>query len=157
VGRIGRAHGLRGEVTVTASSNRDERFTPGSKLWAGERGLRIDAARRHQDRWLVHFEGVDDRDAAEALRGMTLTGEPLGPLPEDERWVHELIGAEVRDRAGNRLGVVAAVEPNPAHDLLVLEDGTLLPVVFVVEESPGVVVVDPPPGLLDVNRSAGGE
>jgi 16S rRNA processing protein RimM len=142
-------------VAVTASTNRDERFAPGSRLWAGDRALHVAASRVHQGRWLVHFEGVDDRTAAEALRGRVLTGEPLGPLPDDERWVHELIGAEVLDRAGTRLGAVGAVEANPAHDLLVLDDGTLVPVVFVVEERPGVVVIDPPPGLLDVNRPAG--
>jgi 16S rRNA processing protein RimM len=100
----------------------------------------------------VHFTGVDDRTAAEALRGLVLTGEPLGSLPAGERWLHELIDAEVRDRAGTRVGVIRAVEANPAHDLLVLDDGTLVPVVFVVEERPGVVVIDPPEGLLDVNR-----
>lgn len=103
----------------------------------------------------MHFTGVDDRTAAEALRGLALTGEPLGPLPTDERWLHELIDAEVLDRAGTRVGVVRAVEANPAHDLLVLDDGTLVPVVFVVDERPGVVVIDPPEGLLDVNRPGG--
>ena len=54
---------------------------------------------------------------------------------------------------GNTLGRVAEVEANPAHDILVLDDGTLVPFVFVVEQEPGVLIVDPPDGLLDVNRS----
>ena len=66
-------------------------------------------------------------------------------------WVHELIGAEVRDRAGRALGRVVAVEANPAHDLLVLDGGALVPMVFVVEHDATVrVVVDLPDGLLDL-------
>jgi 16S rRNA processing protein RimM len=125
-------------------------------LWAGGRCLTITSARPHRDRWLVRFEGVDDRTAAEQLLGVVLAGEPLGALPDDEHWVHELIGAAVVDRAGESLGRVVAVEANPAHDILVLDDGVLVPLVFVVddrlEERPGLVVVDVPPGLLDVNR-----
>jgi 16S rRNA processing protein RimM len=59
----------------------------------------------------------------------------------------------VRDVRGNTLGRVADVEANPAHDILVLDDGTLVPFVFVVEQEPGVLIVDLPDGLLDVNRS----
>jgi len=152
VGRIGRAHGLRGEVAVSLSSNRTERLAPGEVLFAGDREFVVRAARPHGGRWLVQFEGVSDRDAAEALRGVVLSGEPLGPLPEGELWVHELIGSEVSDTTGRRLGRVVAVEANPAHDLLVLDDGALVPMVFVVEQRDGAVVVDPPAGLLDVNR-----
>ncbi len=150
VGRIGRAHGLRGEVSITPISNRGERFAPGSTLYAGDRALVIATSRPHQDRWLVHFDGVESRDAAEALRNLVLTGDPLGDAPEGEVWVHEVIGAEVRDRAGTVLGRVASVEANPAHDLLVLDGGPLIPMVFVVSHDDGVVVVDLPEGLLDL-------
>jgi 16S rRNA processing protein RimM len=150
VGRIGRAHGLHGELSVTPISNVDERFAPGSVLYAGARELEVVASRRHQDRWLVRFRGVDDRTAAEALRNQILTGDPIEGLSEDELWVHELIGAEVRDRAGAVLGRVQSVEANPAHDLLVLDGGALVPTVFVVAQSPGVVVIDPPEGLFDL-------
>ena len=68
--------------------------------------------------------------------------------------MHELVGDEVRDVDGNSLGRVAAVEANPAHDILVLDDGALVPFVFVVEQEAGVLVVDLPDGLLDVNRSS---
>jgi 16S rRNA processing protein RimM len=125
-------------------------------LWADGRRLTVTSTRPHKDRLLVRFEGVDDRTAAEQLLGVVLAGEPLGALPDGEHWVHELIGAAVVDRAGEPLGRVVAVEANPAHDLLVLDDGVLVPLVFVVddraEERPGLVVVDVPPGLLDVNR-----
>jgi 16S rRNA processing protein RimM len=156
VGRIGRAHGLRGEVAVRATTNRPERFAVGSVLWADGVRLTIVSSRPHQDRWLVCFEGIDDRTAAEQLLGAVLAGEPLGELPNDERWVHELIGTTVVDRAGEALGRVVSIEANPAHDLLVLDGGVLVPMVFIVDDRPdgrpGVVVVDVPPGLLDVNR-----
>jgi 16S rRNA processing protein RimM len=150
VGRIGRAHGLKGEVAVTAISSRPERFAPGSKLFAGDRELVVRSARPHQDRWLVFFEGVDDRTTAEALRNLVLKGEPLAEYPDDELWVHELVGAEVRDQAGTVFGKISAVEANPAHDLLVLEDGKLVPIVFVVDQADGVVTIDPPEGLFDL-------
>lgn len=137
---------------MTATTNRDERFTPGSALYAGTRVLVVSTARRHRGRWLVRFEGVDDRTAAEALQGAALTGDPLDTLPADEHWVHETIGRDVLDRDGRVLGRVVAVEANPAHDLLVLDDGTLVPMVFVVGDDPRGLVVDPPDGLLDVNR-----
>jgi 16S rRNA processing protein RimM len=154
VGRIGRAHGLRGEVAVRFSSNRPERAAPGAVLYAGDRELVVGAARPHQGRMLVHFVGVEDRTAAEALQGLELSGAPLGEdevvLDADELWVHELVGAEVRDRDGVVVGRVVAVEANPAHDLLVLDGGALVPMVFVVEQREGALVIDPPQGLLDL-------
>jgi 16S rRNA processing protein RimM len=149
VGRIGRAHGLHGEVSVTAITNRDERFAPGSVLHAGPRELVVASSRRHQDRWLVRFEGIDDRTAAELLRNLVLEAEPIDG-DDDELWVHELVGAEVRDKTGTAVGRVTAVEANPAHDLLVLENGALVPAVFVVEQRDGVVIIDPPEGLFDL-------
>ncbi|HEY3674181.1 MAG TPA: ribosome maturation factor RimM [Acidimicrobiia bacterium] len=153
VGRVGRAHGLRGEVAVTFSSNRPERSAPGAVLFAGERELVVTASRPHQGRMLLRFAGVDDRTAAEALLGVELTAEPLAAdleLDERELWVHEVVGAEVLDRAGAVMGRVTAVEANPAHDLLVLDNGALVPMVFVVEQRDGVVVIDPPDGLFDL-------
>jgi 16S rRNA processing protein RimM len=150
VGRVGRAHGLRGEVHVVAVTNRSERFAPGSRLFVGDRELVVESARASGSGWVVQFAGVDHREAAEALRGMTVHGDVPGEAPEGELWVHEVIGAEVRDRAGARIGRVDAVQANPAHDLLVLDTGALVPMVFVVEHAPGVVVVDLPDGLLDL-------
>ncbi len=154
VGRVGRAHGLRGEVSVRFTSNRPERAAPGSVLHADGRELVVVASRPHQDRVLVRFEGVDDRTAAEALQGLELTAAPLAEheaqLEPDELWVHEVVGAEVQDRTGAHLGWVVAVEANPAHDLLVLDGGALVPMVFVVEQREGVVVIDPPEGLFDL-------
>ena len=153
VGRVGRPHGLRGEVSVVITSERIERVTPGAVLYAGDRELVVVAAHRHRDRWLFRFGGVDDRTAAESLSGVVLSGAPLDAPDGGELWVHDVVGAEVRDQSGEVLGYVATVQPNPAHDLLVLGDGALVPAAFVVDHGPGHVVVDLPPGLLDVNRS----
>jgi 16S rRNA processing protein RimM len=152
IGRIGKAHGLRGEVVVDAISNRDERFLPGSVLYVAGEPRAIATSRRHQNRWLVRFEGIEDRTGAESLRGIVVTGDPLDSLPENEVWVHELVNAAVTDRAGNDLGTVVAVEANPAHDILVTDEGVLIPIVFVVEQGDGRVVVDLPEGLLQLYR-----
>ena len=77
------------------------------------------------------------------LRAEPLEGE------DDTLWVHELVGAEVYDKDGRYYGAVTEVEANPASDLLVLGDGRLVPLAFVVESSTGRVVVDVPAGLLD--------
>jgi 16S rRNA processing protein RimM len=151
LGSIGRPHGVHGEVTVRLRTDRPERTEPGAVLYAGDRKLVVASARPHQGRWLVRFEGVADRNAAEELRGATLVGEPLDDAGEGRVWVHELVGAEARDVHGNVLGRVTAVEVNPAHDLLVLDERVLVPMVFVVDQGPGIVIVDPPDGLLDVN------
>jgi 16S rRNA processing protein RimM len=152
VGRVGRAHGIVGEMAVTLHTNRPERVTPGTTLFVGDRPLVVIASREHKGRWLVRFDGVVDRTGAEALTGEILTADPLGPLPEGELWLHELVGSEVLDKQGASLGTVTAVDANPAHDILVVDDDVLVPVVFVVEHRDGIVIVDPPEGLVDVNR-----
>lgn len=151
IGRVGRAHGLDGEVGVTLITDREERLDAGSVLHAGDRELVVTSARQHGDRWWVRFAGITDRTAAEMLNGEVLTADAL-EAGEGELWVHELIGTRVRDVAGRDLGIVRSVEANPASDLLVLDDGVLVPLTFVVEERDGILVVDPPEGLLDLNR-----
>jgi 16S rRNA processing protein RimM len=153
VARIGKAHGLKGQVVVHPTSNRAERFAVGSVLHGvSVRGatsdLVIEASRPLQQKWVVRFAGSVDREGAEALRGTTLYAEPLDDLDDDELWVHELIGAVVWE--GDReLGPVVAVEANPAHDQLVLESGVLIPVVFVTGTQPGRVEVVLPAGLVE--------
>lgn len=154
VGRIGRPHGLRGEVTVLLSTDRIERAQPGASLIARaadgeEREVVIAQSRRHQQRWLVRFEGVEDRNAAAALTGSVLYA-PALESDDDELWVHELIGAIVVDTSDREIGSVVAIEANPAHDLLVLDGGALVPSTFVVSVEDGRVRVDVPEGLLEL-------
>jgi 16S rRNA processing protein RimM len=98
----------------------------------------------------VRFVGVDDREGADLLRGKLVEADALPEPPDGGLWVHELIGSEVRDRSGVSVGHVVSVEANPAHDLLVLDGGALVPMVFVVSSESGVVVIDPPDGLFDL-------
>jgi 16S rRNA processing protein RimM len=153
VARIGKAHGLKGQVVVHPTSNRPGRFAAGSVLHGVPvrgvaRDLVIETSRPLQQKWVVRFEGTSDREGAEALRGITLYGEPLDDLDDDELWIHELIGAVVWE--GEReLGPVVAVEANPAHDLLVLESGALIPMVFVTGTEPGRIEVVLPTGLVE--------
>jgi 16S rRNA processing protein RimM len=150
VGRIGRAHGVRGDVFVTLTTDRVERLAIGSRLKAGDRWLTVTAASRSNDRWRVHFEGVDDRDSAEALSRTVLAAEPI----EDPNalWVHQLIGAEVIEATGTARGRCVAVIDNPAADLLELESGALVPAAFVVSVAEGVVTIDPPEGLFELGE-----
>ncbi len=151
VARVGRAHGLRGEVAVTFTSNRPERTASGARLYAGDRVLVVRSSRQHQKRWLVHFDGIDDRTQAELLLGQVLTADALDDDADiDALWVHDLIGAVVVDATGTSIGTVTAVEANPAHDLLVLDTGPLIPMVFVAQHGDGRVLVELPDGLLEL-------
>ena len=150
VGSVARTHGLAGDVIVDLVTNRTERVAPGAELETdGGRTLRVVSSAPHGGRWRVHFDGVDNIDAATALRGAVLRAEPL----EDagELWVHQLVGAEVVDSTGTVRGTVTGVQANPASDLLVLDTGALVPLRFVVDLVPGVrVSVDVPDGLFDL-------
>lgn len=147
VGRVVAPHGVRGEVVVVLVTNRTERLAPGSSLIAGTSTLLVETSRPHRGAWLVRFVGLGTREQAEALRGATLLAEPIDDA--DVLWVHELVGSSVLRLDGAMLGRVVAVEANPASDLLVLESGALVPLCFVQRREPGLVWVDPPPGLVD--------
>jgi 16S rRNA processing protein RimM len=147
VGRVGKAHGLTGEVVVTLVSNRPERVEVGSVFITETGELRIEAARPFGGNWLMRFAGVTTREQAEALRSTLLRGRALDD--EDAWWVHELIGSEVVGTDGARLGTVTAVVANPASDLVELDGGGLIPLRFVVEKTADRIVVDVPPGLID--------
>ena len=150
VGRIVKPHGLRGEVIVELFTNREERVAPGSELSAPGGVFVVRKATPHQHRWIVQFAGINHRNQAEALRDTVLSAEPLDD--PDALWVHELVGAEVLDASGEKVGEVVSVISNPAGDILDLGDNTLVPLRFVVEHGPGFVRIDPPPGLLEVNN-----
>jgi 16S rRNA processing protein RimM len=148
VGRVAKAHGLTGEVAVDLWAGRSERLAPGTVFTTDDGELQVATTRAHQGRYLVRFEGVADRSGAEALRGRVLRAEPIDD--PDTLWVHELVGADVVAVDGRRLGRVAAVEANPASDLLVLDGGGLIPLRFVTDHRAGeTVTVDVPDGLLE--------
>jgi 16S rRNA processing protein RimM len=150
VGRITKAHGVKGDVLVALSSDRTERLDPGSVLQTDRGPLTVISASRHHDRWIVRFEGLTDRDHTEPWRGVVLRAEAVDDDDEDALWVHELVGASVVLADGTVVGTVTEVEANPASDLLVLDGGALVPLVFVTDHAPGQVTIDPPEGLFDL-------
>jgi 16S rRNA processing protein RimM len=149
VGRITKPHGVRGDVLVLLSTERTERLDPGSVLDTDRGPLTVVSSSRHQDRWIVHFDGFTDRDQAETWRGVALRAEPLDD-DDGALWVHQLVGVEVVLTDGTPVGTVTEVEANPASDLLVLDSGALVPVVFVTDTTADRVTIDPPEGLFDL-------
>ena len=172
VGRVGRPHGIRGEVVIGVRTDEpDLRFAVGATVDArssldddspgGGEPLRVASARWHSGQLLVAFAGITDRTAAGELTGRWLSLDS-SQLPEtgdpDEFRDHELIGLSVRTCAGDPVGVVTDVL-HYGQDLLVVQraDGAqgecLVPFVTAivpeVDMRAGVVVIDPPPGLLD--------
>lgn len=163
VGRIGRPHGIRGEVTVEPRTDEpDERFAPGAVLSvdAPVSELVVDRLHWHSGRLLVTFRGVADRNDAEALRGLLLHVErDADAVPEDpdEFYDSSLVDCAVELTDGTPVGVVAEVVHLPGQDLLAIrtpDDRDVL-VPFVEAMVPTVdvpgrrIVIDPPPGLLD--------
>ncbi len=149
VGRITKTHGVRGDVLVQLTTERTERLDPGAVLETDRGALTVVRSSPHHDRWIVHFDGIDVREDADTWRGVLLRAEALEG-DDDELWVHELIGASVSLVDGTPVGVVDEVQANPASDLLVLDSGALVPIVFVTDHADGAVTIDPPEGLLDL-------
>jgi 16S rRNA processing protein RimM len=151
VGRILRAHGLRGEVLVELLSDFPDRLSARSVLVRADDGteLVVERSRQHQGHWLVTFEGIDDRGGAEGLGRPLLLAERRS-VP-GAMWIDQLVGCVVELVDGTAVGSVVAVEANPASDLLVVDTGALVPLTFVIEHEPSRrVVIDPPAGLLEL-------
>jgi 16S rRNA processing protein RimM len=166
VGRIGRPHGVRGEVTVEVRTDSPEvRFAPGTVLGTDpvrSGGLEVAGFHWHSGRLLLSFDGVVDRTGAESLRGLLLTAviaDDERPEDPEEFYDHQLVGLTARTVAGD-LGQVAEVLHLPAQDLLVVRTaaGREVLVPFVSEIVPevdlaaGTLLVDPPAGLLDAAK-----
>ena len=165
VGRIARAHGIGGEVSVEVRTDSPEdRFAVGSTLDTDPAHLgplTVARTRWHSGRLLVAFDGVADRTSAEALRGVLLVVDSAtSPAidDDDEYWDHELAGLAVVSTAGEELGVIDDVVHPPGTDLLVVRrpDGgeTLVPfvreIVTRVDVAARRVTVDPPEGLFEL-------
>jgi len=170
IARIGKPHGLLGEVTVQLHTDEPERRLAVGTLIDTEaapgtgvpRALTVRSTRVHNGVWLVAFEQVPDRTGAESLRGTRLVVDAADVLPaadEDDVFTEEqLRGLAVVDPAGAVLGEIGGLELGAAQDRLVilLPDGREAQVPFVtalvpeVDLEAGRVVVDAPPGLLDL-------
>ena len=156
VGRIAKAHGIRGEVAIDVISDAPDRFAPGARVFAGDRALTVSAARAHQGRLLVLFESVPDRNTAETLQGIELTI-PISEAQDLQEWsfyAHDLVGMTVVDEAGSTLGTMQRVDESPGGDLWVVRaDGrdVLVPavrdIVRKVDLDARRIVLHPPDGL----------
>lgn len=160
VARIGRAHGLKGELTVELRTDSpDTRFAVGSVLAtepASAGPLTVVATRIQAARWYVQFAECTSREAAEALRDVLLVVD-ADDTPEPDAWYpHQLVGLQAERPSGEVVGEVIGLEHMPAQDLLVIREpkGNFARIPFVtalvpvVDVAGGRVVVDPPYGLL---------
>jgi 16S rRNA processing protein RimM len=162
IGRIGRAHGVRGDLFVEPMTDEpDHRYAGGTVLMTSDNTtLTVATSKWHSGRFVVHFAGVDDRNVAEALRGQTLSIDvDPAELPEDpdEYYDHQLVGLNVALEDGSVIGVIGEVIHLPSQDLLSVkrEGDTEVLIPFVMEFVPEIdletktVTITPPPGLLN--------
>lgn len=166
VGRIARAHGNRGEVIVNAETDfPEQRFQRGARLLVGDGVERtIRAVRFHLGRPVLVLEGVDTMDDAERLAGaaLSLPAASLGPLPEGTFYRHDLVGCDVEDREGHRIGRVIGVEGPMEQSRLIVEgsSGAEIQIPLVgeicetVDPAARRIVVNPPEGLIELNDAA---
>ncbi|MFD7893902.1 ribosome maturation factor RimM [Streptomyces sp. NPDC059743] len=171
VGRVGRAHGIKGDVTVEVRTDEPElRLGPGAVLAtdpASAGPLTIESGRVHSGRLLLRFEGVRDRTGAEALRNVLLIAE-IDPeeLPEDpdEFYDHQLMDLDVVLADGTEIGRITEISHLPSQDLFIVErpDGSEVMIPFVEEIVTEIdleeqrAVIDPPPGLIDDRAEVAG-
>ena len=166
VGRLRKPHGLKGDCTLFPLTDSPETiFIPGRAVWLLDLEgqtvggpLTVERSRSYHREWLVKFAGVESRDALDPYRGLLLGVPPeaLGPLGEDEVYLHELDGFAVRLDDGTPLGLVSAVYDLPAGLMIEVQGPKrefLLPYkkefVQQVDRTGRRLVVTPPEGLLD--------
>lgn len=157
VGRVVRPWGLRGHVKVESLTDFVERFEPGNTVWVRGVHRTVEGSRTHKGELFVKLSGIDNPDAAEALRGYLLevAEADLHPLPEGDFYHFQLEGLPVRTLDGETLGSIAEVFDSGAHSVLVLRGDRgeiLLPftedVIRRVDIDGGVVEVELMEGLL---------
>jgi 16S rRNA processing protein RimM len=167
VGRIARAHGIRGQVIVNPETDfPGDRFRQGAELFIRRNGvieaLTLTAVRFQRGRPVVGFGGIESANDAEALAGCELRvpAESLRPLPSGTFYRHDLVGCRVETRDGRLVGIVKDVEGTVGGSRLVVTDesGREVLIPLALEICPAIdpaskrIVVDPPAGLLEANR-----
>ena len=166
VGRVARAHGIRGHVIVNPETDfMEDRFRTGQVVLIGPaegpRPCEILESRIHQGRPIVRFAGIDTMNDAETLAGASLwlRERDLEPLPAGTFYRHDLVGCDVIDRHGTSVGKVTAVEGSLDRSYLVVGGDTLIPLVgdicVAVDIAARRVTIDPPDGLIELNRPSG--
>ena len=165
VGRIARAHGIRGQVIVNLETDfPGERFTSGAELFIERDGVvrpvTLTTVRFHGERPVIGIAGVETMNQAEALAGRELRvpAGQLVTLPENSFYRHDLVGCRVETRDGRMIGMVREVEGTVAGSRLVVAGDrgeVLIPLVAAICTAVDVlgrrIEIDPPDGLLDLN------
>jgi 16S rRNA processing protein RimM len=166
VGRVARPHGLRGHLVVDVETDfPDERFRPGEEMYARTgpdvRVFTVTAVRFQRERAVIALGGIDSIEAAETLAGgeLRIPAERLARLPEGSYYRHDLVGCRVETADGSPVGIVAAVEGETGGSRLVVEASAgvvLIPLASAIcrtiDTAHKRIVVDPPDGLLELNR-----
>ena len=169
VGRIARAHGIRGQVIVNPETDFPlERFRQGAELFVeqagGVRALRVASVRFQHERPVLGFDGVETMNDAETLAGLELRVpiDRLMPLPDGSYYHHDLVGCRVETTDGRAVGIVTDVEAAMGGSRLVVdgEAGEILiplaaEICTTVDVAGKRIVIDAPAGLLDLNARTG--
>ena len=150
VGRVGKPHGVRGDLHVHFTTDRNERWAQGARLWIAGEWRIVHACKAQVDHFVCHFEGFDVREESARLTNATIFAEPIDD-PE-AMWVHELIGARVLESNGTERGTCIAVLDNPSGPIMELDSGALVPAIFITNLDEGVAVVDVPDGLFELGE-----
>ena len=161
VGRIARAHGIRGQVVVNPDTDfPEDRFRPGATLFTMRGALTVTTARLQNGRPVIGIEGVETINDAEALAGLELRVpvEALAPLPDGTFYHYDLVGCQVVTAGGEQVGTVEGVEGTLSGSRLVVAGAKgeiLIPLVTdicrTIDVAGKTIVVEPPEGLLDLN------
>ncbi len=168
VGYVRRAHGIKGAVVINSLTDDPARFAIGRVFATDNKKfpqLTVSSIQSHRDGLLTSFEGVVDRNTAEALRGTSLliAASERRDLETDEFWPDQLVGLQVVNPAGAQLGTVTTVVEGGAQDRLQVEgpEGVfdvpfVAAIVTAVDIPGGRLVIDPPEGLTPpLSRSSG--
>ena len=155
IGGIARAHGIRGEVVIVTHDPDSSVLGTLPTIYIDGAPRRVTAARGTQRGWLVMLEGIATRNDAETLRGKQIEIDRSAlDLDDSDVLLSDLVGCKVVTRDGTPWGTIAAIDPSPLQDRLVIHDGKIermLPLVdqYVtsIDLDAGVVTVDPPDGL----------
>lgn len=165
IGEVIKVHGLRGELKVACYSGQPGNIAHYRRLaliGKGEtvpRGFALEGSRVKEKAAIIRLQGLTDRDQADLLvgHGVLVLREDLPPLADDEFYWRDVAGRRVLDAGGMDLGTVSHLFSNGSQDIMVVASGRneyLVPVVagIVVAIREDAVIIDPPPGLLDINH-----
>lgn len=169
IGKVTKAHGIKGELKVRAFSDQPQSIIQHKQLLLvsshGQLSPVFDIVRARigNKEVIIHLQGVNDRSQAEELCGMgvLVTKEALPALDAEEFYLHELEGLQVKTEEGVLIGKVDGFFNNGAQDLLVVKSGkdeVLIPLIpgMITERNENYLTIAPPPGLLEINSGESG-